>query len=93
MLKVEIEMTQGFDDRGVLITHVSKNFDEYRKYPFYGITGDIKIPIARFKVKIPFKKRFFESKYNFIERIKNTLYKHLEIYNEHRNPHHNMESR
>ena len=81
-IEVIIEMTQGFDDRGKLITHVSKNFDTYRKYPFYGITGEIKKPIAKFIVKIPFKSRFFESKYYFIERIKNTLYNHLQIYNE-----------
>jgi len=82
MLKVEINMTQGFDDRGVLITHVSNYPAEYRKYPFLGITGIVINPIAKFKVKIPFKKGFFESNEKFIQRIKDTLYYHLEIYNE-----------
>lgn len=80
---VVIEMHQGYDDKGQLITHVPYDY-QYRKYQ--GMTafipyGAIVRLVARFTVRYSIKKYLWESEHQFEKRIENILYNNLEIYN------------
>jgi hypothetical protein len=77
-------MVQAIDKYGTF-TFVSHDylFRKYHFVPFIPYCPDKSEyqEIAVFKILLRFKKAFYESNNTFVERVENTIYKNLEIYN------------
>jgi hypothetical protein len=80
---MKIELTQGINEKGRTITHLSKDHD-FIKYPNFSPKqlGKIEKPLARFVIYWELPKRgIFESSLKYRKRIEDILASNLQIFN------------